>query len=478
MQHDASKITEAQFPNELVIEGYTLPLSYHFEPNHADDGVSIHVPVTALHLINDEPLAWLVPGLLREKCIAMVKALPKQWRKHFVPVPSCIDKALGRLSPKLCTLSDGLSAELLRQTGVKIPDELWRDIRLDSYYQMNIIVVDQHQKKIDSDRNLSVLKERYRDHVQEHLQIVGDDFEREGLTEWDFGELPESYEIKQQGMSIRAYPAVVDRGHCVDIKLYDNPQEAIVDSVKGMVRLAVLSQKETVKYLQKNLFKGKELGLSVVDIGSKDQVIDDIICAAVKQVCFSAKEGDLPLFEQAPLGEVLIRHQPAFLAAVEQGRGQIVARAEALVVSLTKAFALVVTIKKTIKQAKNPLVMAYAAGDIQSQLQQLFYAGMVYDSPYFALQQYPRYLQAVQLRLEKIAANVNKDRALMAELSPLTSRWTDKIEQLGYAEAGLHLELQSYRWMLEELRVSLFAQTVKTVMPVSTKRLNKQWSLC
>jgi ATP-dependent helicase HrpA len=478
MQHDASKITEAQFPNELVIEGYTLPLSYHFEPNHADDGVSVHVPVTALHLINDEPLAWLVPGLLREKCIAMVKALPKQWRKHFVPVPSCIDKALGRLSPKQYTLSDGLSAELLRQTGVKIPDELWSDIALDSYYQMNIIVVDQYQKKIDAGRDLLVLKERYRDHVQEHLQIVGDDFEREGLTEWDFGELPESHEIKQQGMSIRAYPAIVDRGDCVDVKLYDNPQEAIVDSVKGMVRLAVLSQKETVKYLQKNLFKGKELGLSVVDIGSKEQVIDDIICAAVKHVCFSVKEDGLPLFEQMPLESVLIRSQSDFLAAVEQGRGQIVARAEALVAVLTKALALVVIVKKTLKQAKNPLAMAYAAGDVQGQLQQLFYVDMVYNAPYFALQQYPRYLQAVQLRLEKVAAQANKDRALVAELTPLTSRWADKVQQLGYAETSLRSELQVYRWMLEELRVSFFAQTVKTVMPVSVKRLNKQWCLC
>jgi len=237
--------------------------------------------------------------------------------------------------------------------------------------------------------------------VQEHLKIVGDDFEREGLTEWNFDELPESHEIKQQGMSIRAYPALVDRGHCVDIKLYDNPQEAIVDSVKGMVRLAMLSQKETVKYLQKNLFKGKELGLSVVDIGSKEQVIDDIICAAVKQVCFSGKGESLPLFEQVPLSQILIRDQQRFLAAVEQGRSDIVARAEALVGLLIKTFALVVTIKKTIKQAKNPLVMAYAAGDIQNQLQQLFYIGMTYNTPYVALQQYPRYLQAIQLRLEK-----------------------------------------------------------------------------
>lgn len=478
MQHDASDITVAQFPDELTVEGYTLPLRYHFEPNHPDDGVSVVVPVTALHLIKEEPLAWLVPGLLREKCIAMVKALPKQWRKHFVPVPTCIDKALGRLSPKSHRLVDGLSAELLRQTGVKIPDELWSDVALDSYYQMNIIVVDEQQKRIDSGRNLAVLRERYRDHVQEHLQVVGDDFEREGIVEWDFGVLPESYEIKQQGMNIRAYPALVDCGDCVSLKLYDNPQEALVDSVKGMVRLAMLSQKETVKYLQKNLFKGKELGLSVADIGSKEQVIDDVICAAVKQVCFAQQEEGLPLFETLSLDHVLVREQTLFEQAIERGRSDIVARAELLVSLLVKSLTQLVVIKKTIKQAKNPLVMAYAAGDVQHQLQQLFYRGMLYHTPFFALQQYSRYLQGVALRLDKVAAQVNKDRALMAELAPLIARYEDKMAQLGYAESVINTELQAYRWMLEELRVSFFAQTVKTVMPVSIKRLNKQWQLC
>ncbi|MGS2718651.1 ATP-dependent RNA helicase HrpA [Eionea flava] len=483
MQHDASDITEAQFPDSLVVEGYTLPLSYHFEPNHPHDGVSLHVPVTALHLIDDAPLEWLVPGLLREKCIAMVKALPKQWRKHFVPVPSCVDKALGRLSPKNHTLVGGLSAELLRQTGVKIPDELWHNIELDSYYRMNIMVTDEHQQLIDSGRDLVQLKARYRDHVQAHLEVVGDDFEISGFTHWEpallvGNRLPESHDIQQQGMSIRAYPAFVDNGHCVDLKLLDNPQEAVVNSVKGQVRLAVLSQKETVKYLQKNLFKGKELGLSVVDIGSKEQVIDDIICAAVRQVCFESQGVTAAPFEQEPMAQLLQRDRTAFLHAVEQGRGLIVARAEALVSLLVKALAHVVGIKKTIKQAKNPLVMAYAAGDVQQQLQGLFYKGMVYDTPYFALQQYERYLQAIALRLDKVAGQVHKDRALMAELQPLIARFDDKVQQVGNVEARLNQPLNTYRWMLEELRVSLFAQTVKTVMPVSTKRLNKQWELC
>ena len=131
-----------------------------------------------------------------------------------------------------------------------------------------------------------------------------------------------------------------------------------------------------------------------------------------------------------------------------------------------------------IKQAKNPLAMAYAAGDIQQQLQGLFYKGMVYNTPYFALSQYGRYLQAITLRLDKVAGQVHKDRALMAELQPLIARYEDKVQQLGDIEVYANQPLMTYRWMLEELRVSLFAQTVKTVMPVSTKRLNKHWALC
>jgi len=465
MQHDAEHITEAQFPDELTVNGLTLPLSYHFEPNHQDDGVSIHVPVGALHLIEKQPLEWMVPGLLREKCIAMVKALPKQWRKHFVPVPSYIDKALAALKvDRRQSLQEALSGQLFTLVGVQIPEELWANIELDAYYQMNICIDDERQKRIDSGRQLSVLRERYRDHVQEQLQEVDNDLEREGVDRWDFGDLPEHYELQQQGMTIRAYPALVDQKNAVDIKLYDNPNEAALDSLRGMVRLAAIQQRETVKYLQKNVFKGKELGLSVVDLGSRDQVVDDVICAAIKQACFS--DG------------LVIRDQQAFLTAIERGRSDIVSQAESLVKPLIESLSYVVSIKKHLKQAKNPLVLAYAASDIQRQLQALFYPRVIYDTPPHWLQQYPRYMKAISLRLEKVPSQVHKDRALMAEIEPLWERLVNKRSKEGNEVYLLSPELQQYRWMIEELRVSLFAQTVKTHMPVSVKRINKQWQLC
>ncbi|ODS22995.1 ATP-dependent RNA helicase HrpA [Candidatus Endobugula sertula] len=467
MQHTANHVTEAQFPDHLTLNGLTLPLSYHFEPNHKDDGVSLHIPVSALHLIKEEPLEWLVPGLLREKCIAMVKALPKQWRKHFVPVPAYIDRALQSLDSSTQhenSLALVLAEQLFRQTGVKIPNHLWSAITLDSYYQMNLCIMDEQQQRIDSSRELSLLRERYRDHVQERLQVSGHEFERKGMVAWDFGQLPKDYELQQQGVSICAYPALVDQGDSVDLTLYDNPRNAEVDSLRGMVRLALLEQRDTVKYLHKHLFKGKELGLSVVDIGSRQQVVDDVVCAAIRQVCF----------HQPPL----IRSKEDFAVAIEQGRSHIVEKAEWLVKYLLEALSQVVIIKKQIKQANNPLIIAYAAGDIQQQLQNLFYSGMMYDTPGQWLQQYPRYMKAIQLRLEKVSSQVNKDRAIIADIEPLWQRLQDKRQKEGEAGYWLNEELQQHRWMIEELRVSLFAQTVKTIIPISVKRLNKHWELC
>ncbi len=469
MQHDASGITEAQFPDHLTIDGLTLPLSYHFDPNHKDDGVSLHVPVSALHLISGVQLEWLVPGLLREKCIAMMKALPKQWRKHFVPVPACVDKALPHLGSKDQPLSLSLAAQLLRQTGIQVPENLWEDVSVDPYYQINICIFDEHHQRIDSSRDLSLLRDRYRDHVQEHLQAVGNDFERQGIDTWDFDVLPENYELQQQSMNIRAYPALVDKGDSVDLNLYDNPDDAIVDSLKGMVRLAMLHQKETVKYLRKQLFKGNELGLSVVDMGTKDQVIDDVICAAIRQACFA---------QQSTQNVEVIRQKDEFYQAIELGRANIVSIAEEIAACLVESLALVVAIKKQLKQAKNPLALAYASSDIQTQLKSLFYPNMAYNTPMVWLKQYPRYMKAIQTRLDKVPSQVNKDRAFIEELRGLYERWQDKLASQGESSYQLNEPLQTYRWMLEELRISFFAQTLKTAMPVSVKRLNKQWELC
>lgn len=499
MQRNDAHIEAAQFPDGLSMGGIRVPVMYHFDPTHLDDGVTIKVPVSALHLLSEDRLEWLVPGLLAEKVTAMIKALPKQWRKQFAPVPSTVEKILPKLvmgsvpsdqkdSLKSESLTQILAAQLYRYKGIDVPSECWQNQTLDAYYKFNIHVLDERGKLMDQGRDLAILRDRYRDHVQDQLQTVANDFEQSKLTAWSFGDLPKTHLLEQNGLEIRVYPGLADMGDSVDLKLYDNDQEADVNSIRGMVRLAILTQVPTIKYLRKQLLKNKDLGLTVVDMGSRESVIDDIICAAVRQTCFNHKVGDNE-------GNDLCRNQQDFIVIVEEAKSQWVERAELIAALLIKSLAFVVALKKQAKQAKNVLTIAYAMSDINGQLAGLFYRGCLYSTPYKWLQQYPRYLSAIAQRLEKVPMNVNQDRAHIAQLETLYLRLQDvllskatlgigksrKVEASNVKNTALFYDIpegyQQYRWMLEELRVSLFAQSLTTLVPVSVKRLNKQWEL-
>lgn len=496
MQRSDTHVTAAQFPDNITfkgqgVNGLHVPVNYHFDPIHRDDGVTITVPMSVLHLLSPQRLEWLVPGLLSEKITAMIKALPKQWRKQFAPVPSTVEKILPAfLGNKEFSdqnnhtrhLAEFLAEQLYRHKGVDVPKTCWQAIEIDDYYSMNIHVIDEAGKLLDQGRDLVLLRERYRDQLQDQLQVAGNDFEQQGLVEWNFGDLPEIYTLDQGALKITVYPGLLDCQESVNLTLYDNPQQALVNSVRGQVRLAVLSQAQTVKYLRKNLLKNKELGLSLVDMGSRDQVIDDIICTAVRQTCFDYALFDSGSSDTNACDCNIIRQQSDFLKVVDRGKSDWVARAEQIAQLLVSALDQVNALKKQIKKFKNPLVLTYAVADIQQQLPRLFYSGCLYLTPLKWLQQYSRYLKAISLRLEKVPTNVNQDRALIAEIELL---WKPYQERLSTDSEGIRLfnqlfnkELQEYRWMVEELRVSLFAQSLGTLLPVSIKRLNKQWEKC
>ncbi|WP_444914688.1 ATP-dependent RNA helicase HrpA [Microbulbifer sp. TRSA007] len=462
MQQSADHVGEAQFPNELQAGGIVYPLSYHFEPGSVDDGVSIQVPVAALHQVPAARLSWLVPGILRDKCIALVKALPKQWRKYFVPVPAAIDKALPRLRADNTPLWQSLALELKRQTAQQLPDEVWESAEqaLEDYYRFNIQVMDEGGKLLDQDRDLALLQARYRDRVQQGLATAGDSFEREGITRWDFGDLPETHTLNQGGLKVRAYPALVEGKDSVSLKLLDNPSEARRLTRAGICRLALLHLPEKVKYLRKELLRGKELGLSAADLGRREEVADDILMAAVREVFWPKEE--------------LPRTEAEFLAALEND-GDLVGVAQEIGDLLVKALAQLVPLRKQIKQQKN-LAVAMAVGDIQQQLAGLFYRGCLFDTPLSWLRQYGRYLKAIAMRLEKAALDPNRDRKLQVEYQKAAEPYLAQVEKYSPRELSAEAELREFRWMLEEFRVSLFAQTLKTLMPVSSKRLSKSWA--
>lgn len=462
MRHGAGDITQAQFPNELEWRGMVFPLSYHFEPNHAFDGVSIHVPMSVLHQVPEQRLEWLVPGMLREKCIGLIKSLPKNLRKHFVPVPDVVDKILATLAPDNKPLSEALTLQLKRLTGVDIPKEAWLETSVDDYYRFNIHVVDDKGKIIACGRDLAPLRDKYRERVQQNIQSAATDIERDGITAWDFAELPQAIQLPRGGISIRAYPALVDKQTSVALQVLDNPLQALDLTQRGITRLIFLALNQTVKYLQKELLKGQEVALTLAGIGNRDQVADDLIMAAIKQLAL-ADQQQLP------------RSHAAFEVAVNLVKDKLILQAQELASQLIASLKLLVEIKKQLKQQKNMLMLAFTISDINHQLTQLFYPGLVYKTPALWLHQYPKYMRGIQQRLEKAALNPQKDKLQLAEVGPHWQRLVDYLAKEGDYRLAQNSELLDYRWWIEELRISLFAQTLKTQVPVSDKRLDKQW---
>ncbi|WP_323815700.1 ATP-dependent RNA helicase HrpA [Cellvibrio sp. NN19] len=464
MRHGAGDITAAQFPNELEWRGMVFPLSYHFEPNHAFDGVSIHVPMSVLHQVPEQRLEWLVPGMLRDKCIGLIKSLPKNLRKHFVPVPDVVDKLLAVITPDNKPLSEAMGLQLKRLTGVDIPKEAWLETNVDDYYRFNIHVVDDKGKIIASSRDLNSLRDKYRERVQQNIQSAATDIERDSITNWDFDELPKSIQLPRGGINIRAYPALVDKNSSVALQVLDNPLQALDLTQRGLTRLMYLSLGQTVKYLQKELLKGQEVALTLAGIGNREQVVDDLIMAAIKQLA-CADQQQLP------------RTKTIFDENLLSIKDKLIAHAQELANHLVTSLKLLVDIKKQLKQQKNMLMLAFTISDINQQLSQLFYPGLVYKTPAQWLQQYPKYMRGIQQRLEKAALNAQKDKLQLADIAPHWKRLSDYLEKEGEYRLAQNSALQDYRWWIEELRISLFAQTLKTQVPVSDKRLDKQWEL-
>lgn len=476
MRHGATDITRAQFPDHMDLDGMELPLSYHFEPGHVDDGVSIGIPASILHSVPEHRLDWLVPGLLREKCIALLKGLPKQWRKQFVPVPHYVDQILARVAPQNRALTDVLAQQLHNLSGTELPADVWGDVWdkavLDDYYRMNIHVLDDQQQVIDRGRNLAKLREEYRDHVQAGLQEAGSELERDAISRWDFGELPETCSLKRGAVTVRGYPALVDeQGHDehghdgkgkVALRVLDNPRDAHYQSRRGIARLMTFYESQTVKYLQKSLLKNKDMGLSVVNLGRREVVADGIILAAIASACLDEKP--------------LPRSEAEFAAYLKAGSHEIAGYANQYEMLLLTILTDMVAIKKQMKQAKNALALTFTFADVKNQLDCLIYPGFIRETPLDWLRQYPRYLNAVQLRLEKAPVDPQKDKLAMATIARHWQRHQDRLNKFGVVAYAENIEWQTYRWMLEELRVSLFAQSLKTRLPVSDKRLDKQWA--
>ncbi|GIZ13701.1 ATP-dependent RNA helicase HrpA [Pseudomonas sp. NCCP-436] len=462
LARSASEVTAAQYPDSLSIGELQLPLSYHFEPNHPRDGVTLRVPAPLLPQLQAERLHWLVPGLLEAKCVALVRGLPKALRKNFVPVPDFVGAALDKLAFGQGSLFQALGHELTRMTGVRVPDEAWAEAAedLENHLRMNIEVVDARGKFLGEGRDLAELTARFAEASQAALAITQQKQEKKPVEAKAFAEVAEKAQQKIAGLSMTVYPALVEENGVVKEGRFPTQAEADFQHRRALQRLLLQQLAEQARFLRGKLPGLTELGLLYRDIGRVEALVEDILLASL-DACILEGEATLP------------RDGAALAKLAERKRADWAAHAERIARLVLEILKLNHDLQKRFK-GKIDLAQAMAFNDIKRQLANLVYAGFVRETPGEWLKELPRYLKAIAQRLDKVAAQVQRDRVWTGELGGYWEQYQARAAK--HAQEGKRdPQLVLYRWMLEEYRVSLFAQQLGTRLPVSDKRLGKQW---
>ncbi|ARP82520.1 ATP-dependent RNA helicase HrpA [Bordetella genomosp. 8] len=465
MRHEAAGITTEVFPKKVEWQGVTMALDYHFEPGSPRDGVTLAVPLFALNQIDPQRCEWLVPGMLKEKVQLLLKSLPQKIRRHCVPLPDYAagfyDRWFDRLGDPQQGLLDALADDMWQQVKVRPAPADFKLETLPPHLFMNFRVVDEHGRMLAAGRNLASLKAEFGRQAQADFQQlaardtqVAQALAQDGLTTWSFGPLPEIMEIKRKGQSVIGYPALVDRGTHCDLDVFDDPDEARRHHKAGLLRLFRLGLREQIKFLEKNLPDLTRMSMLFMPLGSQESLRDQIIDCALERAC---------LAEPWPVD------QEAFEARRLEGKGRLgllaqeVARLTAAV--LTEWAAL----QRKLPQAKSH---AAAYADLQQQIGALVPPSFLRDTPYAQLAHFPRYLKAAVARVDKLRADPARDQRLMADMAPLLTQYQRARAAL---KGAADPRLDEFRWLLEELRVALFAQELRTPVPVSVKRLQKSW---
>ncbi|TBV14568.1 ATP-dependent RNA helicase HrpA [Stutzerimonas kirkiae] len=463
LARDAREVTAAQYPDQLQLGELQLPLSYHFEPNHPRDGVTVRVPAPLLPQLPAERLAWLVPGLLEAKCVALVRNLPKALRKNFVPVPDFVQAALARVTFASASLTQALGQELLRMTGVRVPEEAWQEAeqQLDSHLRMNIEVVDGEGRPLGEGRELSELTARFAADGRIALATPGKRTSEERVQAEAFAPLQQQAQHQVAGLSMTVYPALVEEKGEVHQGRFPTRAEADFQHRRALQRLLLQQLAEQAKHLRGRLPGLTELGLLYRELGRVEALVEDILLASLDSCILSGLD-ELP------------REGGALATLAERRRGDWSEQAGQLARLVLEILKLWHGLQKRFK-GRIDLAQAVALNDIKQQLANLVYPGFVRDTPAEWLKEFPRYLKAIEQRLDKVGSQVQRDRVWAGELTACWQQYQARLEK--HAKEGRRdAELYQYRWMLEEYRVSLFAQQLGTKMPVSEKRLGKQWA--
>lgn len=459
MRHGADAITAVQFPEKIILDGVEIHLKYRFEPGHMLDGVTATIPLALLNQLNPVQTEWLVPGMLREKLTYLIKALPKTFRRVCVPVPEFVTGFLEKNTVGEGAIKQRLAAHIERVTTLKIAEDDWVD-ETPAHLMMNFSVVDDAGRELAMGRDWNHLKKQLGSAAQLTFRNTSPDIEKTGLKQWDFGDLPQTLSFERDGLKVTGYPALEDADDSISVKLFDTAREAELNHRQGVCRLMRFELKEQMKQLEKSLPNFNQYALLLRNIMSPEDLREDMIVAIADRAFIG--EDDLP------------RTNAAFMKLKQRARTRLPAVTEA-VARQAQAIATEYQLLAQ-KQGQMSATVNRLKRDLEQQVSLLVYKGCFTQTPWEQLQNIPRYLKALRLRIEKHPANPDRDGKNAASVGLIWQKWQDKINAINLAHGDVPQALKDYRWLIEELRVSLFAQELKTPFPVSIKRLDKTWT--
>ena len=506
MRHEAAGITSAAFPKVIRMGGVDCAATYLHEPGDARDGVTVTIPIFALNQVQEEPGEWLVPGMLKDKVLALLKSLHQKPRGRLVPLPDYVESFVQTVPFGQGGLMDALLKAVRDKTQLDVKRNDFKLDMLLSHLFMNYRVVDEHGRQLGMGRNLAVLKAELGSLARGAFQALaalkahavaqggansgalgegettpqagaqrvssnaqggtgkggsapgaatGKPQASQAFTDWTFGELPELMEIQRGGHTLIGFPALIDKGQSVEIEVFDEPDVAAAKHRAGLRRLVALQIKEPLKYLEKNIPDLQKMAMAYMSLGTADELRDQIIDVAL---------------DRAYLADPLPTDAASFKARVEEGRTRLNLIAQEVA---RLAGTVLVEYAAAIRKLKDAKPPKDVADDITGQLQRLMPKRFIVQTPYTQLQHFPRYLKAITLRLDKLKGDPARDTQRLTELRPLDQRYTRRLAEL---KGVLDARTDEFRWLLEELRVSLFAQELRTPQPVSIKRLEKAWA--
>ena len=490
MRHEAAGITTASFPKTIRLGGVDCSVVYLHEPGDAKDGLTVTVPIYALNQVNAERVDWLVPGMLEAKVLALVKSLHQRPRSRLVPLPEYVAEFVATHDFAQGELLEVLLKAVKERTQIAVQRNDFKLETLSPHHFMNFRVVDEHGRQLGMGRNLATLKSELGGQARTAFQALAAlklpasaptaapaplalppgskgvvariepppapaaPAAAAKYTAWTFGQLPELMEIAKGGQTLIGFPALIDKGTHVEIEVFDEPDVAAAKHRAGLRRLLALSLKEPIKFLERNIPELTKMSVFYMPLGTAEELREQIIDVAIDRAF---------LEEPLPADEIDFRRR------LEVGRSRLNLIAQEVA---RQAHAVLVEYAAATRKLKDARPPKEVVDDVQAQLQRLVGKRFVSTTPWAQLHHLPRYLKGITMRLDKLRADPARDAQRLGELRPVEQRW---LRTLADRKGAVDARLTEYRWLLEELRVSLFAQELRTPQPVSVKRLDKAW---